>query len=179
VVIDYQNQVRYPNQIKYGYWPSVIPGAEYKVLEVIRNPDNTVTEINRHGVKIVFQQTGSIGHFDMITLLINLVSAIALLKVASIIVEVLMLRFLPERKIYQSFKFEHTEDFGDLRKSRKHAQSYGEQDQNVINRMDPLDNTDQYTTHPPSVGTSERELMQQHHYSGDYPPHAAIEMNQR
>ncbi|KAI8055994.1 hypothetical protein BDF22DRAFT_673168 [Syncephalis plumigaleata] len=162
VVIDYQNQVRYPSQIKYGYWPSVIPGAEYKVLEVIRNPDNTVTEINRHGVKIVFQQSGTIGHFDPLTLLVNLVSAIALLK------------------MYQSCKFEHTEDFGDLRKSRKRAQSYNEQDQSGINQVEPLDNSEHYIIRPPSVVTSEQGLIQRPHHTGSYPPqHASIEMNQR
>ncbi|RKP11124.1 hypothetical protein THASP1DRAFT_27103 [Thamnocephalis sphaerospora] len=123
VIIDYLNRMSRSDELKYYYRPSIIDGAEYKIMETRRNPDGTITEFNRHGVKITFQQSGIIGRFDFLTLLINLVSAIALLKMASLIVEVLMLRFLPERQEYQRSKFEHTEDFGDLRKMRKRASS--------------------------------------------------------
>ncbi|RKP24681.1 hypothetical protein SYNPS1DRAFT_29560 [Syncephalis pseudoplumigaleata] len=188
VVIDYQNQVSSPSEIKYGYWPSIIDGAEYKILEVIRNPDNTVTEINRHGVKIVFQQTGSIGHFDLITLMINLVSAIALLKVASIIVEVLMLRFLPEREIYHSCKFEHTEDFGDLRRLRKSGNGYEEQKEGTTADNDKQGSqSEPDIARPPSAAGSEHGLISRRHLidqqqgqqGQQQQQHTSIEMNQR
>ncbi|KAI9599289.1 hypothetical protein BDF19DRAFT_428251 [Syncephalis fuscata] len=178
VVIDYQNRIGTGNELKYSYWPSVIPGAEYKVLEVIRNPDNTVTEINRHGVKVVFQQTGTIGHFDPLTLMVNLVSAIALLKVASIIVELLMLRFLPERDMYHNRKFEHTEDFGDLRKLRRNAQPDTDQTVNDINDSE-MHSRDITFKRPPSAVTSEQELIQNNYYPDEYNNHTVIEMNRR
>lgn len=116
IVIDYENVPFKENVIKYKYLPQVIDGAEYKVTETIFNDDNSYTIKDRHGIRLVFQQYGQIGEFDFMALLTNLVAALALFKVATFLVELLMLKFLPQKDQYEQFKFEETFDFSDIRK---------------------------------------------------------------
>ena len=52
------------------------------------------------------------------TLLTNLVAAVALFKVANIIVELMMLRLHPQKKVYKGAKFEHTKGSTLQRKDR-------------------------------------------------------------
>ncbi|KAG0258989.1 cytochrome c oxidase subunit 1 [Mortierella polycephala] len=109
VVIQYAAKGWNPNRISYEYLPKAIPDQEYKVIETIRNfRGGDRVEINRHGVRIVFSQTGQLGQFSLMTLLTNLVAAVALFKVANIIVELLMLRIHPQKKAYGRAKFEST-----------------------------------------------------------------------
>ncbi|KAK9763754.1 hypothetical protein K7432_009303 [Basidiobolus ranarum] len=124
VVIQYDNDGN--DKFKYSYSANYIKGNEYKIEETIYNPtDGSYTEFNRHGIRIVFSQTGNIGKFDFMSLLTNLVASIALLKTASLLVEIFMLKFLPQRKMYYEAKYEHTEDFDDLRKGREHNPNNG------------------------------------------------------
>ncbi|RIA99660.1 hypothetical protein C1645_746830 [Glomus cerebriforme] len=116
IAIDYKNVRFTANEIRYKYRPQVIDGAEYKAVESIYNPDGSYTIKDRHGIRLVFQQIGQIGTFDVISLLTNLVAALALFKVATTLVEILMLNVLPQKKHYEAFKYEETHDFGDFRK---------------------------------------------------------------
>ncbi|RUS28337.1 hypothetical protein BC938DRAFT_482005 [Jimgerdemannia flammicorona] len=118
VNINYANSPSNLDLITYQYLPQVIVGNEYKVEEIVYRAETTggITVLNRHGIKIIFQQSGQIGTFHFITLLLNLVAGLALLKVATIVVELLMLRFLPQRRQYEAHKFEKTEDFSNQRK---------------------------------------------------------------
>ncbi|GBB84270.1 hypothetical protein RclHR1_01090009 [Rhizophagus clarus] len=116
IAIDYANVKMTVDEIKYTYRPQIINGAEYKATENIYNPDGSYTIIDRHGIRFVFQQIGQIGTFNAISLLTNLVAALALFKVATTLVELLMLNVLPERKNYGTFKYEETHDYGDFRK---------------------------------------------------------------
>ncbi|KAF9439167.1 cytochrome c oxidase subunit 1 [Entomortierella beljakovae] len=109
VVIQYAAKGWNPNKISYEYLPKAIADQEYKVIETIRDfKDGNRVEINRHGIRIIFSQTGQLGQFSLMTLLTNLVAAIALFKVANIIVELMMLRLHPRKKIYDRAKFETT-----------------------------------------------------------------------
>ncbi|KAF8940922.1 cytochrome c oxidase subunit 1 [Dissophora ornata] len=111
VVIQYAAKGWNPNLISYEYLPKAIHDQEYKVIETIRDfRDGNRVEINRHGIRIVFSQTGQLGQFSFMTLLTNLVAAIALFKVANIIVELTMLRLHPQKKVYVRAKFESTND---------------------------------------------------------------------
>ncbi|KAI8590772.1 hypothetical protein BDZ88DRAFT_450941 [Geranomyces variabilis] len=101
--------------VSYSYVPAQINGTEYKVTQTIVQPDNSILYIVRHGIRIVFVQTGEIGQFDFMTLLQALVAATALLRVASLIVETLMLWVMPHRHLYDKAKFESTQDFSDIR----------------------------------------------------------------
>ncbi|KAF9924959.1 cytochrome c oxidase subunit 1 [Linnemannia zychae] len=111
VVIQYAAKGWNPNKISYEYLPKAIPDQEYKVIETIRDfRGGNRVEINRHGIRIVFSQAGQLGQFSFMTLLTNLVAAVALFKVANIIVELMMLRLHPQKKVYGRAKFEHTKD---------------------------------------------------------------------
>ncbi|CAB4477496.1 hypothetical protein RhiirA5_352707 [Rhizophagus irregularis] len=116
IAIDYANVKLKLDEIKYTYRPQLINGAEYKATENIYNPDGSYTIKDRHGIRFVFQQIGQIGSFNAVSLLTNLVAALALFKVATTLVELLMLHVLPQKEHYGTFKYEETHDFGDFRK---------------------------------------------------------------
>ncbi|KAF9969662.1 cytochrome c oxidase subunit 1, partial [Modicella reniformis] len=111
VVINYAAKGWNPGRISYEYLPKAIIDQEYKAIETSRNfRDGDRVEINRHGIRIIFSQTGQLGHFSFITLLTNVVAAVALFKVANLIVELMMLRFHSQKARYVSHKFEHAKD---------------------------------------------------------------------
>ncbi|KAG4091117.1 hypothetical protein H8356DRAFT_1709489 [Neocallimastix lanati (nom. inval.)] len=138
VIIEYNNK---QNLIEYKYKPSLIENAEMKVLELVTdvnhvnskvisslNNDEEIKnesvgwiEYNRHGIEIKFVQLGNIGQFDFMALCMNLVASIAMLSVASTVVESLMLYILPEKGVYRRYKFEITDDFSDIRDNEKSA----------------------------------------------------------
>ncbi|KAJ3255914.1 cytochrome c oxidase subunit 1 [Boothiomyces macroporosus] len=94
--------------LDYKYLPSFIKGSEFKVVETVTNQDGSLTYVDRHGFRVVFAQTGSIGIFNMINALLNVVAGFALFSVAAVIVDSIMLYILPKRKEYQSAKFQET-----------------------------------------------------------------------
>ncbi|CAG8610499.1 1208_t:CDS:10 [Acaulospora morrowiae] len=101
ILIEYTNVVTKSGVISYKYLPQVIEGNEYKT-------ENAGLE--QHGV---------IGQFDFIAFLTNIVASLALFKVATTIVELLMLNLLPQKHIYEEAKYETTDDFSDIRKNLK------------------------------------------------------------
>ncbi|KAF9566201.1 cytochrome c oxidase subunit 1 [Mortierella alpina] len=120
VVIQYAAKGWNPNRISYEYLPKAIPDQEYKVIETIRDfRAGSRVEINRHGIRIVFSQAGQLGQFSLMTLLTNLVAAVALFKVANIIVELLMLRLHPQKKTFTRAKFASTKDMETRREDKE------------------------------------------------------------
>ncbi|KAF9972754.1 cytochrome c oxidase subunit 1 [Actinomortierella ambigua] len=109
VVIQYGAVGWNPNKISYRYMPKAIPDQEYKAVETIRDfQAGRRVEINRHGIKIVISQHGQLGKFSLMTLLTNLVAAVALFKVANILVELMMLRLHPQKVVYGQAKYDST-----------------------------------------------------------------------
>ncbi|CAG8525665.1 12559_t:CDS:10 [Acaulospora morrowiae] len=106
IVIEYMNVRFRRDDIIYKYLPQAIDGNEYKAAQNVLNQDGSYTIIDRHGIRLVFQQHGSIGQFDFITLLINIVGALFLMKFAEIIVEFFMLYCSQNRKAYADAKYE-------------------------------------------------------------------------
>ena len=102
ILVEYANLFSDPNSLTYRYRPAVIPGAEAKAIESISDS----VQWNRHGVKFQLVQTGEIGRFEFIALLTNLVASIALFKLASVFVELMMLRVLPQKEIYEQYKYQ-------------------------------------------------------------------------
>ncbi|KAI9223901.1 hypothetical protein BC828DRAFT_198883 [Blastocladiella britannica] len=115
-MIDYHNSVTDPNTFTYTYRFYAIDGAEAKTLENRYIPTGPVSstaslqEWNRHGIRIKFVQTGKVGSFQLIALLTNLVASVALFRMATLVVEILMLYVLPEKAVYQHYKYTVTED---------------------------------------------------------------------
>ncbi|KAL7746398.1 hypothetical protein RI367_008241 [Sorochytrium milnesiophthora] len=125
VFITYENRLMKPSELKYTYKASRINGSESKILQDFNiagnNGGNILQEWNRHGVQIKFVQTGTLGQFELLNVLSNVAGAFALTGTATIIVELLMLRLLPQRHIYQKYKYQVTDDFTDLRKRGRSA----------------------------------------------------------
>jgi hypothetical protein len=92
---------------------NIVEGLEMKVSELRYNPDGSVTKFDRHGVQVIFTQTGSIGFFNLLALILNLVAALALIKVATTIVDLLMVYIMPRRAEYQDAKYTETEFFNE------------------------------------------------------------------
>jgi hypothetical protein len=84
------------------------------MTETIFNEDKSVTYLERHGIKLVFAQTGSIGIFSPIALLNNLIAAMALLSLATLTVDTIMLKLLPKKDLYNDAKFQETLNLNDL-----------------------------------------------------------------
>jgi len=102
---------------QYTYSVSKFPHSETTLHQILYNSDNsTIRQIyQRNGVKFFFRQTGQIGRPDIQTAIIQLVSALGLLSVATLVVELFMLYLLPNKKEYTKYKFNETEDFSDVR----------------------------------------------------------------
>ncbi|KAG9300185.1 hypothetical protein G9A89_002631 [Geosiphon pyriformis] len=133
IVIDYKNVPFKDNVISYTYYPQMIDGNEYKTTESIYQSDGSYIIKDRHGIRLVFQQYGSIGVFDFISLLQNIVAGFALFSLATLLVEILMLQFLPEKKDYEEWKFETTHDF-DLHRKEKQKKIQSPEDETAENQ---------------------------------------------
>eukprot|EP01061_Rhynchopus_euleeides_P036044 TRINITY_DN60721_c0_g1_i1.p2 TRINITY_DN60721_c0_g1~~TRINITY_DN60721_c0_g1_i1.p2 ORF type:complete len:572 (+),score=229.03 TRINITY_DN60721_c0_g1_i1:82-1716(+) len=113
VMIDYQTPKLTMDDMGYEYNVRYIPKAEYKVITKIRsttNPDKT-QYLNRHGIRILFVQTGFITRFSFVELLKTLVAGVTLFAVANVVVELLLMRLLPGKHIYENYKYLTSEDF--------------------------------------------------------------------
>ncbi|EGG13721.1 putative purinergic receptor [Cavenderia fasciculata] len=85
----------------------VISDTKYKAIEPIYTTDvNHRVVFNRHGVKIIFIQTGTLGVFDFQTMLLTFVSGIGLVTVSTLIVDVLAVKLLPQKEKYQQLKYQ-------------------------------------------------------------------------
>eukprot|EP01098_Paradermamoeba_levis_P006209 TRINITY_DN2584_c0_g1_i1.p1 TRINITY_DN2584_c0_g1~~TRINITY_DN2584_c0_g1_i1.p1 ORF type:complete len:407 (-),score=79.82 TRINITY_DN2584_c0_g1_i1:184-1347(-) len=109
-----------PNDIIYRIEVRRVKQTEFKVVESIFDLSNDVVRVlrNRHGIRFLFVQTGTLGKFDFQTLLLTLVSGLGLLAAATLLVDFLMVCVLPERDFYSLYKFESTVDFSDFRAGR-------------------------------------------------------------
>eukprot|EP01098_Paradermamoeba_levis_P014033 TRINITY_DN6586_c0_g1_i1.p1 TRINITY_DN6586_c0_g1~~TRINITY_DN6586_c0_g1_i1.p1 ORF type:complete len:400 (-),score=74.51 TRINITY_DN6586_c0_g1_i1:95-1294(-) len=122
VVIEYSNRVTYStSNIQYKTSVKYVSNTEFKATEVIfsQNLDRSlepreVLEYNRHGVRIIFIQTGLLGKFDFQVLLLSFVSGLGLLAVATLLVDVLATMVLKERQVYEKYKYQATVEYSSL-----------------------------------------------------------------
>ena len=110
------NNKRTGDWIEYEYKPLALPFSSFKAVETVYNVYPTDRWlVNRHGIRLIFLVTGSLSKFDFTTLLIQLTTSLALYKVAVLLVDMIALYLMPQRKHYRDYKFELTEDFSDVR----------------------------------------------------------------
>jgi hypothetical protein len=105
ITVFYDNTFSFDlSKFRYSYRVAHVAKTSYKMEEVV--PVNVTSRVllNRHGLKIVVDVTGSIGRFDAQTLLIQLVSSMGLLAVASTITGFIAGYVEDE---YKGSKFEH------------------------------------------------------------------------
>eukprot|EP00455_Lapot_gusevi_P031187 TRINITY_DN3370_c0_g1_i3.p1 TRINITY_DN3370_c0_g1~~TRINITY_DN3370_c0_g1_i3.p1 ORF type:complete len:461 (-),score=130.75 TRINITY_DN3370_c0_g1_i3:262-1644(-) len=99
----------------YTYYVSRVANSEYKVLQTNQGHDaNSRTVYNRHGIKMIFIQSGQIGRFSFQATLLQLVTSLGLLSVSTLIVDQIMLLLMPHRKWYTKYKFLETIDFSQV-----------------------------------------------------------------
>ncbi|KAI9138325.1 hypothetical protein BKA69DRAFT_1092241 [Paraphysoderma sedebokerense] len=131
VFIEYDNRLSDPSSLKYKYRINKILGSEAKREEFMYNSTIAGSAatgnagalfFKKHGLQIRFVQTGTIGEFSIMSLLSNLAGALALLKVASTLVDLLMLYALPQKTLYTDAKYENTADFSDIRQNNVHPE---------------------------------------------------------
>lgn len=102
--------------VSYTIHASYIPNAnyiQYKIDESITSP-GTFVETELRGIRIAVRQSGLLGQFNFQVLLLSLVSSIALLTFASVIVKFLAFKVLPNKGIYTQYAKATTFDFSDL-----------------------------------------------------------------
>ncbi|KAJ8322573.1 hypothetical protein BDV3_004147 [Batrachochytrium dendrobatidis] len=111
--IAYTNRLTVGQQgyIKYSYIPSIVNGSEFTILQSQLNADGSITYIDRHGIRIVFAQTGSIGVVSFLALTINFAAGLGLLSVATLICDMLLLYVFPRKEKYAACKIQQTEEF--------------------------------------------------------------------
>jgi len=115
--IEYSNSVTSPGTISYNYKVKTVNGAEYKIEEpqrIFEDPGYLVI-YNRHGIRLIYIQSGSVGRFNFLVLLISLVSGLVLVNLSTTLVDLVAMRVLPQRQLYSGYKYEKTEDFSDIR----------------------------------------------------------------
>ena len=79
-------------------------GAEFKAEEVLATGNLTRTVNDRHGLRLLFKQSGNLGVFDSSTLLISLTSGLGLLALATLVVDLIATRVIPLRAVYAGYK---------------------------------------------------------------------------
>lgn len=98
--------------IRYDMTAQLVPETEFKVMSELDNFSlNKRWLYNRHGVRVVITQTGDIYAFQFDTMLIALVSSLALTKAASILVDFIATRLpcFPQRHHYSRKKYENVD----------------------------------------------------------------------
>jgi hypothetical protein len=93
---------------------SVLDTASKRQTVVHTSYPNKRALLNEHGVRLFVLQTGSLGSFDMATLLIAVTSSLTLLAVSSTLVDMLAVYVLPEKKYYNGFKYPETPHVSEL-----------------------------------------------------------------
>jgi hypothetical protein len=106
---------------KYAIKVFRVRGAEFK-YEFIKPvaPDVRILR-NTHGVRMIFLQQGKLGRFSFQVLLLQLVSALALLKLATTIVDLLAIQLMPHKAYYRDLKYQISRDFSDVRMEDRRA----------------------------------------------------------
>jgi len=93
------------NYITYTYKPSLITDTEFKSVQA-NLINSTFREIyNRHGIRMIFVQDGTLGRFDFQVTLLTFVSGLGLLTVSAVIVDLIAVYILPQKKIYEDYKY--------------------------------------------------------------------------
>jgi ATP P2X receptor len=117
VNIEYSNTYTFStSNVRYQYHVSRVANTKFKGEQVItsKNIDKRVI-FNRHGVRIIFTQSGTLGQFDFQTLLLSVVSGIGLVAVASFIVDWAVIKyFRPVQRLYRSEKYIETPDWASM-----------------------------------------------------------------
>lgn len=97
----------------------LVRGSSYKHYAAEYGDYRTTrTLLNQHGIFVEALQGGSLKGFSFNNLLIQLTTSLTLFATATVLTDFLALYVFPDRVAYDRYKYEATEDFGDLRERR-------------------------------------------------------------
>jgi hypothetical protein len=100
----------------YQYQVIMVPRSDFFVPRAIYSLDQTVRSIrNMTGLRFIFQISGRPSRFAFNRLLQSIVTMYIFLSVAAFLVDFIVLYMLPGRRLYSEAKYEHTENFTELR----------------------------------------------------------------
>ncbi|EGC40099.1 hypothetical protein DICPUDRAFT_74417 [Dictyostelium purpureum] len=118
VFIKYSNTFSYSTgNFKYTYSIRQVNDTIYNVKDPIYFDSlGSRMVLKRYGIRLLFVQDGAIGSFNFQSLLLTMVSGLGLLTVATLVVDQLAVRILPQRKSYSSVKFQVTESMSKKKK---------------------------------------------------------------
>lgn len=123
---------------RYHYTVDHIKQEEYKGAEVsyVDGGSGERHIYDRHGIRLVFTVTGNVGHFDLPTLFIQLVTCMGLFSAATILVDKSAESCLKERRLFTKYKYENTPVFteGEIQESLLHGD---EETETLPERLDP------------------------------------------
>jgi hypothetical protein len=111
--IEYSNTFSFDtHKLRYRYQFEPIYSAKFKGYQTIVTKNISSRVIyNRHGIRLIIQQTGQLGVFDFQTLLLSLVTGMALMTMAAIILDYAIKYCRPLKRLYADHKFIETEDW--------------------------------------------------------------------
>ena len=109
ITIEYSNSKQWSGISKiidYTYSVTLLKGAKSKVMEGIftRYPDKRTIQ-NRHGIVFTVLQQGSLKSFSFITMLTKLTTSLALIAMATTVVDALMSYCLKHKEVYLKMKY--------------------------------------------------------------------------
>mmetsp|Transcript_40669 Transcript_40669/g.93447 ORF Transcript_40669/g.93447 Transcript_40669/m.93447 type:complete len:498 (+) Transcript_40669:64-1557(+) len=120
IVIEYHNfrpfHLGVQSEVHYVYKLTALPGSTYKETRTINThyPTQRVKE-DLHGVLFQMQPGGSLASFSFTDMLIQLTTSLALLAVATTVVNTLAQYFLKYSPFYRKAMYTMSPDFSDLR----------------------------------------------------------------
>ena len=135
--------------------PVLIGKSETKSIQTIYNTNGTITYLNRHGIRVIFEQTGTIGTFSFVQLLMAVAGIFGFLYISTLVVDLLILYVLPKRLEYQDAKYDETKMFNDKEQKDKPvflsqtSQAGGSPTSNTSSPYNPSPTTDnRYSVSP-------------------------------
>lgn len=107
------------DNITYTYRVQLVSAAEFKAEQLSDAQPGVGTAaartvLNRHGLRILVRQSGTVGTFDSATLLLTLTGGLGLLFLSNLVVDLVATRVLPLRSVYASYKLWQSADASDL-----------------------------------------------------------------
>jgi len=124
VYITYSNTYSFDlSAIDYTYSATFLNSTEFKVTENVPTLQDSTTRTlyDRHGVRLLFKQVGELGRFDFQVLLLSFVGGIGLITVSTVLVDLLALYVLPQKKVYRDLKYVETEEIENEHPNEKTA----------------------------------------------------------
>lgn len=103
------------SSIRYHFEVRYIDGTKAKQYQIIYGADTMTRKLrNRHGIQIIVTQEGHFGVFDWTMMMVQLTVSLSYLAAVSVIVDYILLYFLPQRRYYHASKYSKTKDLKTL-----------------------------------------------------------------